>query len=167
MKSPGFWIKENIFSEDECDEIAAKLSRESVNRSRVGMRNLMANRWMSDLANDQRLLRLVEDISEHPFIPYKATLFEKTGKANWLVAFHQDTALPIEKFIEQKGWGPVSVKNGVTFAHAPTNALRKILAIRIHLDPSTGKNGPLRVIPNSHHKRITSDDEFIRQVKVW
>lgn len=46
------------------------------------------------------------------------------------------------------------------FSHAPTWALEQIIALRIHLDDSTASNGPLRVIPNSHKRRITDDLEF-------
>lgn len=107
-----------------------------------------------ELANDKRLITILEECTGKTLIPFKATLFEKTGKSNWLVAFHQDTALPVEKFIELNGWGPMSVKEGIIFAHAPTRALAKIIALRIHLDASEYTNGPLRIIPGSHQKRL-------------
>ncbi len=111
---------------------------------------------------DERLWRIGEEVMGRRLVPFKATLFEKTGKANWLVAFHQDTALPLATNVIEDGWGPASKKEGVTFVHAPTRALSHILALRIHLDDSTHRNGPLRVIPNSHHRRIRTDDEFER-----
>lgn len=67
--------------------------------------------------------------------------------------------------IHAEGWGPASVKEGVTFVHAPTSALSKILAIRIHLDTSTKDNGPLRVIAGSHHRRIRDDQEMQHQIE--
>lgn len=117
---------------------------------------------IEQLARDTRLLTFCKQIAGKPLVPYKATLFEKSGKANWLVAFHQDTALPLEASVVGEGWGPASKKEGVTFVHAPTWALSQILALRIHLDDSTHLNGPLRVIPNSHHRRIQTGDEFER-----
>lgn len=107
-----------------------------------------------EFANDERLIAISREFFGKELIPYKATLFEKTGKSNWLVAFHQDTALPIEKFSETNGWGPTSTKEGVIFAHAPTRALSKVIALRIHLDASEISNGPLRIIPGSHKKRL-------------
>jgi len=41
----------------------------------------------------------------------------------------------------------------------PSSVLRRILAIRIHLDPSGPSNGPLRVVPDSHARRL-NDEEF-------
>jgi ectoine hydroxylase-related dioxygenase (phytanoyl-CoA dioxygenase family) len=165
MKDPGFWFEANVFSEAECDYILKCLNGTDINRSRAGIRNLMSNPAIMTLASDERLLRLGERIAGRRLVPYKATLFEKTGKANWLVAFHQDTALPVETEIKLEGWGPSSIKEGITFMHAPTSALSRILALRIHLDASTITNGPLRIIPGSHQLRILDDTDFDRYIE--
>ena len=89
--------------------------------------------------------------------PYRATLFAKTASANWLVVWHQDTALPLERRREVEGWGPWSTKDGVVYAHAPTAALERLVALRVHLDDSNPENGPLRVIPGSHALGVLSD----------
>ncbi len=120
---------------------------------------------ISELAFDKRLLAIAKLVFGKALVPYKSTLFEKSGKANWLVAWHQDTALPLETDVVAIGWGPSSKKQGVNFVHAPTWALSKILALRIHLDASTSSNGPLRVIPGSHSKRLLTDAEFDRSRK--
>lgn len=155
----GFEIWHGVLDEDECDVLIREL--EHPERARVaGIRNLMSNAAVREIAKDSRLLQIAESFFAGPSIPFKATLFSKTSKANWLVAWHQDTALPVERIPLSDGWGPASVKDGITFVHAPTRALSKILALRIHLDASTKTNGPLRVIPGSHKERILSDVEF-------
>ena len=163
MNDPGFWIKEDVISSEHCDEIAAALEGR-IDRHRAGMRNLMAILQVRELANSRPLTELAHKVMGVPMQAFKATLFAKTGKANWLVAFHQDTALPISASTIAQGWGPESIKDGIIFAHAPTRALVKVLALRVHLDPSTDDNGPLRVIPNSHHHRIEDDQEFQRAI---
>jgi len=165
MNTPGFWIKNDIFFDDECDAIISALRQGNVRRSRAGAPNLMSIAAIRNLAEDERLVKICEEITGSRLVPYKATLFEKTGKANWLVTFHQDTALPLEKDTNAEGWGPSSVKDGITFVHAPTWALKKILAVRIHLDPSTASNGPLRLIPNTHQKRIQNNETFYPYIK--
>src|SRR5215204_3866071 len=157
MMSSGFQIEENIFTFRECDALANALEKGPIDRGKAGARNLMTLDLVSSLALDPRLLALTKSAFGYPLIPYKATLFEKTGKANWLVAWHQDTALPIEKFEPRMGWTAPSVKAGRLFAQAPAAALAKILALRIHLDDSTETNGPLRVIPSSHKDGVLSD----------
>jgi ectoine hydroxylase-related dioxygenase (phytanoyl-CoA dioxygenase family) len=54
------------------------------------------------------------------------------------------------------------VKEGITYAHAPATALEQVLALRIHLDDSTDKNGPLRVLPGTHTMGVLSDDAIER-----
>ncbi|QYO67600.1 phytanoyl-CoA dioxygenase family protein [Leptolyngbya sp. 7M] len=157
----GFSIVEGIIESQECGDLIKQLNRLAKNRSRAGIRNLMAVPQVAMLAHDRRLIELTEKIFGQEMTPFKATLFEKSGKANWLVAWHQDTAIPVEKSITGNGWGPASIKEGITFVHAPESVLSKIIAIRIHLDASTDINGPLRVIPGSHKLRH-SDDELGR-----
>jgi ectoine hydroxylase-related dioxygenase (phytanoyl-CoA dioxygenase family) len=98
-------------------------------------------------------------------VPYRATLFEKSGRANWLVVWHQDTALPLESYVEGAEWGPWSLKDGVHYAHAPAWALERIVALRVHLDASTSENGPLRVIPGSHGAGVLSDEEVFARAR--
>ena len=98
-------------------------------------------------------------------LPFRATLFDKSPETNWLIPWHQDTALPVACRVEAPGWGPWSVKGGVCYAHAPAWALEQIVALRVSLDASTRDNGPLRVIPGSHLFGVMSDqsiDEHVR-----
>jgi len=85
---------------------------------------------------------------------------------NWLVPWHQDTALPLEERRDAPGWGPWSVKSGITYAHAPARALARVVALRLHLDDSRSDNGPLRVIPGTHRLRVLTDadiDEVVQR----
>jgi ectoine hydroxylase-related dioxygenase (phytanoyl-CoA dioxygenase family) len=90
--------------------------------------------------------------------PFRATLFEKSGRTNWLIPWHQDTALPLTSSFDAPGWGPWSEKSGIHYVHAPTWALSRVLALRVHLDASTIDNGPLCVVPYSHLAGVLADD---------
>jgi ectoine hydroxylase-related dioxygenase (phytanoyl-CoA dioxygenase family) len=92
--------------------------------------------------------------------PFRATLFDKSPVANWLVVWHQDTALPLRERMEQPGWGPWSVKAGITYAHAPATALSQVLALRVSLDDSALENGPLRVLPRTQTLGVLTDDDI-------
>lgn len=165
MSDTGFYVEENVFSKEECERLIAALSNKNIKRSRAGARNLMHNEVIAEFASDWRLTAITEKVFGKALIPYKATLFEKTGKANWLVAWHQDTALPVEWIGNSDGWGALSKKGGILFAQAPTSALSKILALRIHLDASTKANGPLRILKGSHRFGVMSGDEIESAVK--
>ena len=153
----GVWIEEGILSAQQCDALLDSLSNSSLKRGRAGARRLMANPAVAELASDARLLALAERELGVPAVPYRATLFEKSGRANWLVAWHQDTALPLEEEFDDPEWGPWSLKAGIAYARAPAWALSHIVALRVHLDPARSENGPLRVYPGSHHLGVLSN----------
>jgi len=156
----GYWIEARVFSSQECERIQSVVGTSEVPRARGGIRNLISVPEVEAFANDRRLLELAACLFGRELAPFKATLFVKTGKANWLVSWHQDTALPVENVTDEPEWGPVSMKAGVKFAHAPAWALSKILALRIQLDDSGADNGPLRVIPGSHKRKLSTDSEL-------
>jgi ectoine hydroxylase-related dioxygenase (phytanoyl-CoA dioxygenase family) len=103
-------------------------------------------------------MELAVEVLGADVFPYRATLFDKSPEANWLVVWHQDTALPLRSRRETPGWGPWSIKEGIDYAHAPAAALCQVLALRVSLDDSTTENGPLRVLPGTHTLGVLSDD---------
>lgn len=154
---PGYSITQECLSSDECEGLVEALCTGTVSRSRAGARHLMANPTVAALAISDRLTPLATRWLGDSAIPFRATLFEKSNVTNWLIPWHQDTALPLTKKIEATGWGSWSEKAGATYAHAPNWALSRIIALRVHLDASTLDNGPLRVIPGSHLSGVLSD----------
>lgn len=101
---------------------------------------------------------MAQEVLGSTAVPFRATLFDKSPVSNWLVVWHQDTALPLRERRDVLGWGPWSVKDGVNYAHAPANALEQVLALRLHLDDSVAENGPLRVLPGTHTLGVLSDE---------
>ena len=65
--------------------------------------------------------------------------------------------MPLEQRHDAPGWGPWSVKAGVTYAHAPAAALARVVALRLHFDESGPDNGPLRVVPRTHTLGVFTD----------
>jgi ectoine hydroxylase-related dioxygenase (phytanoyl-CoA dioxygenase family) len=151
----GFDAIPDVVSDAEVDALLTAIAGSE--RSRAGVRHLMRNEAVARFARKQRLLDLATAALDSTAVPYRATLFDKSPGANWLVVWHQDTALPLRHRREAPGWGPWSTKAGVLYAHAPATALQQVVALRIHLDDSTSHNGPLRVIPGSHERGVLSD----------
>jgi hypothetical protein len=156
----GFAVIPEVFGQKQIDQLLQELSGAELPRSRAGVRHAMRLPCVSELARSARLLRIATEILGHGAFPYRATLFDKSATANWLVVWHQDTALPLRERREVPGWGPWSVKEGVNYAHAPASALEQVLALRVHLDDSTSENGPLRVLPSTHTLGVLSDEEI-------
>ena len=154
----GFAVISDVLTPRDVDALAAEITAANVRRGRAGVRHAMRLPSISSLAKDERLLSIARTILGNQAFPFKATLFDKSPTANWLVAWHQDTALPVKERREIPEWGPWSVKEGVTYAHAPASALSKILALRVHLDNSTAETGPLRVLPGTHTLGVLTDN---------
>lgn len=133
------------------------LHRAPLKRSRAGVRHILSIREVAVLANGRRLMDIAKDILDNSALPFRATLFDKSPSTNWLVMWHQDTALPLRERRSAPGWGPWSVKDGVQYAHAPASALGRVVALRVHLDDSTTANGPLRVLPGTHTMGVLDD----------
>jgi ectoine hydroxylase-related dioxygenase (phytanoyl-CoA dioxygenase family) len=156
----GYFMHEGVLSAFECQDLLASLAfAREIHRGRAGSRHLMSHREVRQVALDSRMLRIACMALGADVVPYRATLFEKSGTANWLVVWHQDTALPLNTRFDQPEWGPWSSKAGVLYAHAPSWALSHIVALRIHLDASTPNNGPLRVLPGTHRCGVLSDTD--------
>jgi ectoine hydroxylase-related dioxygenase (phytanoyl-CoA dioxygenase family) len=165
MADTGYWIEEGILSAQECDQLTERLVRGIAKRGRAGARHLMSNPDVALLAADRRLLDLASQTLGGRAIPYRATLFDKSGRANWLVIWHQDTALPLVSQVPSTEWGPWSTKAGMLYAHAPAWALERILALRVHLDAATSQNGALRIIPASHRQGVLTDEAVFRMAR--
>ncbi len=160
VQDQGFAILPRVLDSEDVDKLLGYLSNTNLPRSRAGVRHAMKLPSVAEIARDARLLGIAQQILGPGAFPFRATLFDKSPTANWLVVWHQDTALPLRERREAPGWGPWSMKNGVTYAHAPASALAQVLALRIHLDDSTTDNGPLRVLPATHTLGVLSDEQL-------
>lgn len=156
----GFAVVPEVLSRRMIQEFLEGLQRIPVRRTRAGVRHALAYAPVAELARSKAILGMAQEILGPGALPYRASLFEKSPEANWLVAWHQDTALPLREFSNDPDWGPWSVKDDVLYAHAPAAALSHILALRIHLDDSTPENGPLRVLPATHTLGVLTDDRI-------
>jgi ectoine hydroxylase-related dioxygenase (phytanoyl-CoA dioxygenase family) len=156
----GFAVVSRILSNQEVDGLVRELACGTLQRSRAGARHLLSVPAISALASDSRLIDLAANVLGCEPLPFGATLFDKSPAANWLVPWHQDTALPFVERREVAGWGPWSKKAGVDYALAPAAALVRIVALRVHLDDSTPQNGPLRVLPGTHTLGILDEEQI-------
>ena len=123
----GFAIEPGVFGSSMVSALADALDT-APGRSRAGARHLLAHPAVAELARHPYMLTLARAWIGPTASPYRATLFDKSSGSNWLVAWHQDTALPLRFRREVPGWGLWSVKAGVTYAHAPARVLEGLVA---------------------------------------
>ncbi len=160
-RDKGYGLVPDVFAPSEIQSFLSELQAEDLPRTRAGVRHAMRSPSVAQIASDPRMLDIARKILGPEATPFRATLFEKLPDSNWLVAWHQDTALPLQSRVEASGWGPWSIKDGVNYAHAPAVALEKVVALRLHLDDSDSDNGPLRVLPGTHRHGVLTDEEIL------
>lgn len=156
----GYAIVGDVLDAVETSELLRALETSRLRRSRAGARHLMHHPTVRAVASDERLRAIAKAFLGPAAVPYRATLFDKSSSRNWLVTWHQDTALPLQVRRNVAGWGPWSAKAGLTYALAPASALSRVVALRVHLDDSLTDNGPLRVLPGTHTLGVLSKSEI-------
>jgi hypothetical protein len=157
VDDPGFSVTACVFPRDEVADLLTRLAEAGFARSRAGARHLMGMPAVAAIAHEPRMRSIADHALGGEAFPFRATLFDKSATSNWLVVWHQDTALPLRSRIDRPGWGPWSLKAGVSYAHAPAEVLSQVVALRLHLDDSLADNGPLRVLPGTHLMGVLDD----------
>ncbi len=158
VEQRGFAVLPEVLTRSEIARLDESLACNPLPRARAGMRHALRHPDVLAIASDSRLRAVAKEVLACEPFPFRATLFDKSPISNWLVVWHQDTALPLRERRELPEWGPWSVKDGVIYAHAPDTALSRVVALRLHLDDSTSENGPLRVLPGTHTMGVLTDD---------
>lgn len=153
-------VRDGLHALTEHQNSAAARSRRGAT---YAMRNLLAEiPFIRQLANSGPLRALVEPILGEAAFPVRGILFDKLPEANWAVPWHQDCAIAVQEKSEVAGFGPWSIKAGVTHVEPPVSVLESMMTLRIHLDDCDETNGPLRVITGSHQHGKLNDQAIAR-----
>jgi ectoine hydroxylase-related dioxygenase (phytanoyl-CoA dioxygenase family) len=154
----GFAVVDNVYSSNEVAAILELIQRVSASSSNFrrttdlfAIRNLLAELpALSDLIHNHTFTKLLQSVLPAPHYLVKAIYFDKPPQSNWLVAWHQDLMIAVDRRVETPEFGPWSVRaEGITVQ--PSRAyLENICTFRIHLDACDAGNGALRIVPTSH-----------------
>ena len=124
---------------------------------RGGVRHVMAqDPELARLVHDDPMRSLVAGLLSDRAVAIGCTVFDKSSRSNWLVPWHQDRAIAVNRRADVAGFGPWSIKGGVHHVEPPADVLDRILIVRVHLDRCDGENGALRVLPGSHRRGVVS-----------
>ena len=81
--------------------------------------------------------------------PVRAIAFDKTAARNWLVPWHQDRTIAVDRRDEQADVRCWTVKSGVDHCEPPVGLLERMVTLRWHLDAVGPEDGCIRVLPGS------------------
>jgi ectoine hydroxylase-related dioxygenase (phytanoyl-CoA dioxygenase family) len=77
--------------------------------------------------------------------------FDKPPDRTWALPWHKDLTIAVrDNRLPSEHFCHPTTKVGVPHVEAPTTVLERMLTARIHLDPMTDENGPLKLLPGSH-----------------
>lgn len=145
----------DVLAQADCAKLAALL--QPAVAASGGTRCLLAQPWCADLAAHLRALPALAPLLADA-LAVQCTYFEKSADRNWLVPLHQDLSIPVAARVDApalRGW---SVKEGTLFVQPPAALLEQLVAVRVHLDPCGGDDGPLLVVPGSHRAGVLSQN---------
>ena len=154
FETEGYTILDDILSETDIARIELKL--EKVNVKKAGTRNLLLFDWCIQLAQSLKQHSSIAPLLTKDSTAVQCTYFTKSFDQNWLVALHRDFSIPVKDRIDVQGWSAWSKKEGINFVRPPEVVLRKLVAVRLHLEDNTEQNSPLQVVPGSHKNREPS-----------
>ncbi|SFP92460.1 phytanoyl-CoA dioxygenase family protein [Hymenobacter arizonensis] len=84
----------------------------------------------------------------------KSIYFDKPALSNWLVAWHQDLMINVDRRADAQGFGPWTSKPEGVSVQPPVAVLQNVCTIRIHLDDCDASNGALKVVAGSHQHGV-------------
>jgi ectoine hydroxylase-related dioxygenase (phytanoyl-CoA dioxygenase family) len=96
--------------------------------------------------------------------PVRAILFDKNEATNWALGWHQDRTIAVRERRPVAGFGPWTMKSGMTHVAPPVATLEHMVTLRLHLDPVSASNAPLLVARGSHRLGMVAEAEIDRVV---
>lgn len=157
LEGSGYAVADIVLEAHQCDHLTSSLP--GVSGGRGGVRNLIRHPTVARLLSHESFGGYLWSLVGRDLVAVNATLFDKTPESNWRLQWHQDRAIAVKERLDVRGYGPWTTRTGVVHVEPPAEVLAQMLALRIHLDECGAENGPLRVIPGSHHEgKIAESD---------
>lgn len=146
-----------VLSETQCVALEALLAPLPSERAGTRIHGLPG---LSDILGSQGAIgRFAATYLSAAARPVRALLFNKSAAANWSLAWHQDRTIAVAERVDTHGFGPWTVKAGLTHVAPPFALLERMITLRVHLDPVGPDNAPLLIVPGSHRLgRIAEPD---------
>lgn len=146
FQTAGFQIIPAVLTASTCEEIIARLP----DLDAAGSRSLLDLPWCRSLVTTLRKHAAISALLPADAVAVQCTLFDKSPEKNWLVAYHQDLAIPVSEAGDAQGYSAWSFKEGIHFVQPPQPVLESLVALRLHLDACGEADGPLRVLAGTH-----------------
>ncbi len=161
----GVEIKREYISSSIIESIKIEVSSSNDEYPKHGIRGADKKfKAIHQLVNSKELIDLAACLLRGNSNIVRVMFFDKTPDKNWLVTWHQDKTIALNKKTEINGWGPWSIKDNIQHVQPSLEVLNKMITFRLHLDETNENNGCLKVIPKSHELGILTQNEITEVV---
>jgi hypothetical protein len=148
FKKSGYFVIPSVIDEVMIRRLRAFVG--GIANGGAGSRRLLDEAWCAHLSSALRNDARIRSLLPRNAVAVQCTLFDKSPAKNWLVALHQDLSIPAASRVDDPGLSGWSEKEGQLYVQPPVSVLEQLVAVRVHMDDCTLKNGALRVVPGSH-----------------
>lgn len=148
LEEQGYQIIKDVYSKEEIARIKDQLDIDEVGNS-FGVRELfMKSPELKRLVFKDELRNLTRVSSKTKAV--RSLYFDKPPRQNWIVNWHQDLTINVDRRAEIEGYKNWRVQEDRVTVQPPVDCLNRMITARIHLDDCDLTNGALRVVPRSH-----------------
>lgn len=157
----GVEILRRFISDAVVAQIIEEIETIDIGSEKYGVRN--ADKKFASIANlieSSVIQNKAQEILGRKPVLVRAIFFDKNPEKNWLVTWHQDKTIAVDRKIDIAGWGPWSIKDGVQHVQPDVALLNQMLTFRVHLDDANEDNGCLKVIKNSHKFGVMTQQQI-------
>lgn len=164
LRDAGFALLPAVFQPGQVAEMLAELgsafaadttgsTMRSMDDSVFGARNVLSL-WpgVVDAWKVVPLPTVLRDTLGSDFGLVRVLYFDKPPQQSWALPWHKDQTIAVQRHhSSSEQFRKPTTKAGVPHVEAPEWLLQQMLTLRIHLDEVTDRNGPLLIVPGSHH----------------
>jgi ectoine hydroxylase-related dioxygenase (phytanoyl-CoA dioxygenase family) len=162
----GFELVKQFISPEIVQTLIDEITKLNEFKSPHGIRNAEKKfDCIAKLANSEKIIAKAKSILGKKSQLVRAIFFDKNPDKNWLVSWHQDKTVSVNKKQLIDGWGPWSLKDNAHHVQPSESVLNDIVTFRIHLDDSNADNGCLKVIPTSHTRGVLRQIDIDNLIK--
>lgn len=160
--SNGFATIDNIYTTSEVENMLWQISVANTNKEtfRKSVELFAIRQFLKEIPaiidtifNDNLKAVLKQLLGDKYFV-VKSIYFDKPQTSNWYVSYHQDLTISVDKKLEINGFEFWTTKHNQFAVQPPSDILKNIVTVRIHLDETDENNGALKIVPKSHLKGI-------------
>lgn len=161
----GFTIFTDVFDYDILQSFAKTIEQASTTNSNFrrtndlfAIRNLLQEvPALSDLLWTTSFNQFLNMLIGYGNDCVKGIYFDKPAQSNWVVPYHQDLQISVDRREQVARWINWNQRHGRWSVQPSHYYLNYLYTVRIHLDECNEKNGALKVVPGSHKLGILPD----------